>query len=155
MIVTIMITVLFATIIIGQFSLITDEGRAIPIYTTVLLLVLYFGVFAFRITGYSITTDDVIIHRPFDKIKIEKKDIRSAEVIDKRKLRWSIRIFGVGGLFGYYGRFANAKIGRMTWYATRRDKPVLVVTNYDKKIILTPEEAERFVTALNTGRMGR
>lgn len=147
-IVTLIITILFASIIIGQYFLITEGTRSIPIFTTVLLLVLYFGVFAFRVTGYSITTDKVIIHRPFDNIKIDKTDIKSVEALDKSKLSWSIRIFGVGGLFGYYGRFANSKIGRMTWYATRRDKPVLVVTNYDAKIILTPDDAERFVVDL-------
>ena len=54
------------------------------------------------------------------------------------------------GLFGYYGNFSNFSIGRRTWYATRRDKPVLVKTINNKKIIVTPNEPERFVSELSS-----
>ena len=37
----------------------------------------------------------------------------------------------------------------MTWYATRRNKAVLVTTISDKKIVLTPDEPEQFVGAFN------
>ncbi len=65
--------------------------------------------------------------------------------VDKDKMGWAIRIFGVGGLFGYFGKFANKEMGNMTWYATRRDKTVLVTTTGNKKIIVTPDEPEAFV----------
>jgi hypothetical protein len=65
--------------------------------------------------------------------------------LDKEKIGWAIRTFGVGGLFGYYGKFANTKLGSMTWYATRKDRAILVRTIDNKKIILTPDEPEKFV----------
>ena len=37
----------------------------------------------------------------------------------------------------------------MTWYATRRNNAVLVTTIYNKKIILTPNEPEKFVIEFN------
>ena len=43
------------------------------------------------------------------------------------------------------GKFANTKVGNMTWYATRRNKTVLLKTIDNKKIILTPDEPEKFV----------
>ena len=144
-VVTIAVTMLFSTIIIGQYCLNTNEGRAIPIYITIALFVLYFGIFSFRPVSYSITSDKIIIHRPFNDVKIDKAHIKRVELIDKKKLRWSLRTFGVGGLFGYFGRFANMQLGRMTWYVTRRDKPVLIVTIDDKKIIVTPDDAIGFV----------
>lgn len=73
----------------------------------------------------------------------------SAEVLEKDALYWSIRTFGVGGLFGYFGKFANAKLGNMTWYATRRDKTVLIKTAGNKKIILTPDDPNQFVADFN------
>jgi hypothetical protein len=82
-------------------------------------------------------------------IKILRTDIKTVEHIDKNDLKWSIRIFGVGGLFGYWGKFRNKKMGSMTWYATRRNNVVLVTTIHQKKIILTPNEPEKFVTAFN------
>lgn len=36
----------------------------------------------------------------------------------------------------------------MTWYGTRMDRIVLVTTVFKKKIILSPNEAERFVGEL-------
>ncbi|AEI51358.1 PH domain-containing protein [Runella slithyformis] len=143
--VTIGITVLFAVIIIGQFSIIKDAGRAIPIYTTVALLLVYFIAFAFRPINYEISVDKLIIHRLFKDVNIDRSLIKSVEILDKEKIGSAIRTFGVGGLFGYYGKFANTKIGSMTWYATRRDRIVLVKTVDNKKIILTPDEPEKFV----------
>lgn len=143
--VTIGITLLFAVIIIGQYSNIKDAVRAIPNYTTVALLLIYFIPFVFRPIIYEISIDKLIIHRLLKDININRNLIKSVELIDKEKIGFPIRTFGVGGFFGYYGKFSNKKIGSMTWYATRLDKFVLIKTVNNKKIILTPDEPERFV----------
>ena len=143
--VTIGVTILFAVIIVGQFSIIKITGRTIPIYTTVALLLIYFIAFAFSPIHYQLSTDQLIIHRFFKDVIIDRTQIKTVELLDKEKISWAIRTFGVGGLFGYYGKFANAKLGSMTWYATRKDKTVLVSTLNNKKIILTPDEPEKFV----------
>jgi len=147
--VTIVVTIIFAVIIVVQFSLINDEAQSVPIFTTTLFLLIYFGIFSFRPVSYILTPDQLIIHRPLSNIKILRTDIKTVEHIDKNDLKWSIRIFGVGGLFGYWGKFRNKKMGTMTWYATRRNNVVLVTTIHQKKIILTPNEPEKFVTAFN------
>ena len=148
-IVTIITTIIFATIIIAQFSLLRDEGNSVPISTIILLALIYFGTFSFRPINYKLTDNELIIHRPLSDVKIFRDEIKSVEQIDKSKLSWAVRIFGVGGLFGYWGKFSNAKLGSMTWYATRKTNVVLVTTIYNKKIILTPNEPERFVTEFN------
>ena len=147
--ITIGVTILFAAIIIGQYSIITDAGQPNPIYTTVVLLLIYFIAFAFRPINYNLTPDELIIHRLFADVKIDRNQIKSVELLDKDKIGWAIRTFGVGGLFGYYGRFANRKLGSMTWYATRKDRTVLVQTIDNKKIILTPNDPNRFVADFN------
>ena len=148
-VVTIVTTILFAAIIVGQFSLIKDEGKAVPIFTTILLSLIYFGTFSFRPISYELTENNLIIYRPLSDIKINRTESKSVEQLDKRKLSWAVRVFGVGGLFGYWGKFSNTKLGSMTWYATRRNNAVLVTTIYNKKIILTPNEPEKFVTEFN------
>ena len=148
-IVTIITTIIFATIIIAQFSLLRDEGNSVPISTIILLGLIYFGTFSFRPINYKLTVDELIIHRPLSDVKILRDEIKSVEQIDKSKLSWAVRIFGIGGLFGYWGKFSNSKLGSMTWYATRKTNVVLVTTIYNKKIILTPNEPERFVTEFN------
>lgn len=84
--ITIGITILFAVIIIGQYSIIKDAGKAIPIYTTGALLLIYFIAFAFRPINYSLTPDKLIIHRLFLDVKIERNKIKSVELLDKEKL---------------------------------------------------------------------
>ncbi len=149
-VITLGITILFAAIIIGQYSIIKDAtASATPIYITVGLLIIYFIVFAFRPVKYSLTADNLIVHRLFSNVKIERSKIKSVELVDKEKLSWSVRVFGVGGFFGYFGKFANAKLGTMTWYATRKDRIVLVKMLNNKKIILTPDEPEKFVADCN------
>lgn len=147
--ITVGVTVLFAVIIVGQYALIRTAGTAIPIYTTVGLLSGYFIAFAFRPVSYELTDDKLIIHRLLWDIKIDRTNIRSVEILDKERIGWAIRTFGIGGLFGYYGKFANAKLGNMTWYATRKDKTVLVLTADNKKIILTPNDPEEFIADFN------
>ena len=149
-IITVAITILFVVLIAGQYSIIKDAGRAVPIYTTTACLLIYFLAFAFRPIYYIVTKDELIIRRLFGNVKVKRADIRSIEIIDKNKIKGSIRTFGMDGLFGYYGNFSNFSIGRMTWYATRRDKPVLVKTINNKKIIFTPNEPERFVSELSS-----
>jgi hypothetical protein len=36
-------------------------------------------------------------------------------------------------------------MGSMTWYTTRRDRTVLVVTNDEKKIILSPDDPKKLI----------
>jgi hypothetical protein len=108
-------------------------------------IVFEFIAFAFRPLSYEITAQQVVIHRIFMPVKISTESIKSVEIIDKDKIRPALRTFGVGGLFGYFGKFANFTVGSMTWYATRRNNTVLIITKDNKKIILTPDEPVKFV----------
>ena len=71
--VTIGVTILFAAIIGGQMFLIKDTGLSIPIITSVLLLVIYFGTFLFRPINYNLTNEKLIIHRPLTDVKMDRK----------------------------------------------------------------------------------
>ena len=147
--ITIGVTLLFLIIIIGQFALVDDLDNAFPIYVSAGLILIYFLVFSFRPIHYSITTNGVKIHRLFTDVNIERNKIKSVELLTKDQIEGTVRTFGVGGLFGYYGKFANSNLGSMTWYATRQDLMVLIRTNDHKKIILTPDEPAKFVADFN------
>lgn len=148
LIITLGVTVLFAAIIIGQYPLIRDKGRAAPIFATAACVVIYALSYAFSPRHYAVTEEELVVHRPLGKVRIRKELIKSAQRVDGSILGGSIRTFGVGGLFGYYGSFANFALGRMTWYATRRDKAVLVTTKTKKKIVLTPDDPDSLVAEL-------
>jgi hypothetical protein len=147
-VVTIVITIIFASIIIGQLVLIPDSVQSASFFTILVLVLGYIIVFLHRPVSYIVADGLLVIHRPFRDIKLNLKDLKNVELLDKERLNGSIRTFGVGGLFGYWGRFANSKIGVMTWYATRRDNAVLITTINNKKIVLTPDEPELFASTI-------
>ncbi len=95
--------------------------------------------------SYEINENSLIIKRPFKDVIIERSQIASATPVESSKLRWAVRTFGVGGLFGYFGKFWNREFGDMTWYATQRSHTVLIITNSQQKIILTPDDEEVFI----------
>ena len=146
--VTIGVTVLYASIVIGHYSISGHVETTAPIITMIFFLIIYFLAFAFRPIKYEISETQLIVRRLLLDVKIYRNQIEKVELLDKEKVSKSIRIFGVGGLFGYYGKFANSRLGNMSWYATRKDKIVLVTTRKNRKIILTPDEPETFVANL-------
>ena len=146
--ITIAVAVLFAIIIVGQYSFTTDSGRYVHIFITSACLLIYFLAYAFRPIEYVVTADELIVRRLFFEVHIKRLDIISVESIDREEIRGSFRIAGVGGLFGYYGGFTNSSLGFMTWYMTRMDTPVLVKTVDNKKILFSPDDPIQFVSEL-------
>lgn len=144
------ITILFAVIIITQFLLIKAAGTSIPVITSFALLLIYFAVFLYRPVNYILADDEIIIKRTLGDVKIKRSEIKTVQQLERSDLAWSLRIFGVGGLFGYWGKFSNKKMGTMTWYSTRKDKAVLIETINNKKVIITPDEPQQFVNEFNS-----
>ena len=148
-IVTTAVTILFAVLIGGQYAITKDAGRALPIYTTTTCVLIYLIAYAFRPVSYVITQDEIIVRRPLLNVHINRIDIASAEIIDRNKIHISMRTMGTPGIFGFSGTFYTLAYGRMTWYVTRRDRLVLIRTKNNKKILLTPDEPEKFIQQLN------
>jgi hypothetical protein len=120
-----------------------------PLLTLFALGILVLICYAFSVKYYEVTDDALIIHKPFGETIIARSSIKSAEEIDRKALRFAIRTFGIGGIFGFYGEFYTSKLGTMTWYRTRLDRPVLITT-VKKKIVLSPDDPEKFIAALQS-----
>ncbi len=90
--------------------------------------------------AYRLDNTDLTIIRPASNIKIRLNDIAEIRTIADGELTTSIRTFGVGGLFGYYGKYYYPKIGNMTFYATKRTNRILIQTKEGQKIVITPDD---------------
>jgi hypothetical protein len=147
---TVLITALFVWVAAIQYSVIRHAGHSIlsPLIGIIVLGLVYGFSFCIRVNGYLVTADEIIVLRPLGKKQIPIQNIRSAEPLVRRDLTWSIRTFGVGGLFGYYGKFYNSRLGSMTWYLTRRDATVLLRLDNGKKIVLSPDDPQEFINVL-------
>ena len=53
----------------------------------------------------------LIITPPIGRTVIEKSQVVKIEAIERSDLRGSIRLFGSGGFFGWFGIFRNSKFG--------------------------------------------
>jgi hypothetical protein len=106
----------------------------------VMLLVIYFWVLFYRPLGYSLDKKNLTIHRPLKNFNLPLSDIKSVQQAQKDDLRHSYRVFGVGGLFGYFGWYSNSEIGRMWWYATQRNNYVIITCQDDSIVVLTPDD---------------
>lgn len=150
-IVTIIISLLFLAIIISNVYFFKDANPLTHLSINILLILIYIFCLVYSPRAYSINNDSIIIHRYIGGVDINKEDVKSIEMIDKDQLRGTIRTFGVGGLFGYFGKFWNKKIGKLAMYATRMDRVILITTNFDTKIIITPDEVEKFIAHFQGG----
>lgn len=142
------VSLLIITIIGVQVKALLDEFSVLPLIIIVFLLLVYLITFLLRPLHYTITETEMIIHRPISGKKIARSNIQGLEIFKNGELNWAIRTFGVGGLFGYFGRFFKGSIGSMTWYATRRNKAVLIRTKSGDRIVVTPDDYEGFAAAL-------
>lgn len=100
--------------------------------------------------GYSILGGRLRVERPLWPVEVRLFDIRAASPLSEDAFRGSFRVAGSGGLFGYYGRFWNRRLGAFRVYATRRSGLVLVDTARDR-FVLSPEPVDRFLDALLAG----
>ncbi|RYZ24455.1 MAG: hypothetical protein EOO16_00820 [Chitinophagaceae bacterium] len=148
-IITVLVTLLFVGVawitvdVIGTLH----EGRMswIPLPT---LAIIWGLTYALHPKGYRVSAGELTVCRLLLPRTFATADILSAEVLGRDAISWSIRTFGVGGLFGYYGKFANRKLGAMTWYLSRRDRVVLLRMKDGRKIVLSPDEPEAFIAAI-------
>jgi hypothetical protein len=109
--------------------------------------------YGFSPRGYVIKDKNLIIRRPFKDRIIALGDVAGVRLLESYELTGSIRTFGVGGLFGYFGKFFTPKIGAAIWYVTNRCNPVLVITYEGEKIILSPDDPG-IVEEIKAGRSG-
>lgn len=89
---------------------------------------------------FEFDREEFRIVRPAGTVRIPLKEIDSVDEVPREALRGLIRTFGVGGLFGYFGRFYNDTLGDLRMYATRRNGLVMVVTLDGIKRIISPAD---------------
>jgi hypothetical protein len=114
---------------------------------TIVFLV-YLFCFLYRPIDYRITANKLIINRLIKKVILDKSEILNVVLLTNEDLKWTIRTYGVGGLFGYFGKFRNSKIGNMTWYATRRNNAILINLKDGQKIVITPDNPESLIVEI-------
>ncbi len=135
-------------------------AKGITIAVTVLLLVipfvtgslaigglfalLLFAAWAWSATSYSIEDGFLVVHRFIGNIRIPIASIQDVAIATPLDLSGSLRVFGSGGAFGYYGRFKSPKLGSSRWYMTNQANAVIVTSDFGK-MLLSPDDVDGFL----------
>jgi hypothetical protein len=118
------------------------------IFPFVILFLVYLFCFLYRPIDYRTTDNQLIVNRLVKKVILDKSEVLNIEFLTNEGLKGTIRTFGVGGLFGYFGKFRNSNIGNMTWYTTRRNNAILINLKDGRKIVITPDNPESLINEL-------
>jgi hypothetical protein len=118
--------------IIAQYSVIKENNEILSL-TSIFLFITYFVAWMLHPTSYEITNENLVIHRPIRAIKISLASIKN---IERTEPGYSMRLFGSGGLFGYYGLFSSNKLGRHHRY-TGDNKNLVLISTEKKKYLLS------------------
>jgi hypothetical protein len=103
----------------------------------------------FSIRGYTIDENKLIIHRLGWVTEFLLTDFIKA-TINPNAMRGSVRVFGIGGFFGYSGKFSNNHLGRFRAYVTDPGRCV-VLKFKGEVVVISPENPDEFLKALETG----
>ncbi len=103
--------------------------------------------YAYSPRGYTISEQAILVERLFGNARIPLDGIRELRVAAADDFQGCIRLFGNGGLFGYYGLYQTSKLGKCTWYVTNRSKSVVVVTG-TKTAVFSPDDVDGFLAAI-------
>ena len=122
-------------------TVINSAGR-IPVFIPFIPAVISVAAYFYAPKSYTLSDTALIINKVIGKVQIDLNTIKEVQKIPKFE-GGTIRTFGSGGFFGYYGKFYNRVIGKMSMYVTRRDTMILVKTK-DRNIIISPDDIGLF-----------
>jgi hypothetical protein len=112
------------------------------------LLVMFLG-YAYSPRAYGFEGRAISVKRLAGSVRIPLDEVRAARKATPDDFRACIRLWGSGGLFGYYGLFSTSKLGRSTWYVTNRNNAVVLITA-GKTVLLSPDDPDGFLATIRT-----
>lgn len=97
--------------------------------------------------GYAISERLLIVRRLIGDVRIPLDNLGEVRTASADDFRGCMRLWGNGGLFGYYGLFSTTVLGRSTWYMTNRANAVIVRTA-GKTVLVSPDDVDAFIAAV-------
>ena len=112
----------------------------------------------FRPSRFVVHPHAIEVIWPLKRLEISRKNISSARIIDRQELKtevgWGMRV-GAGGLWGGFGWLWTQHRGIVQMYISRIDRFVWIERDGDRPWLITPEQPEEFVRALQVMSLRR
>ncbi|AEA47701.1 PH domain-containing protein [Archaeoglobus veneficus] len=140
---------LFAVLVpIAVFCWLWISGiERIAVYIALPLIMVFGIAYAFSPKEVLLEDGGVVIKKVVGRVFIPYSSIKDVSYVEELSRR-TIRLFGSGGLFGWYGIFRVPDIGVVRIYA-RRTKG-LVLIKADRNYLIAPEDPQIFIEELKS-----
>lgn len=102
--------------------------------------------------GYLVLPAAIVIRRVGPDVVIPYDQVAEIRRIESREIGRTIRVFGSGGFFGWFGRFHGEHLGPFLAYGSSQDQLVLITRNDGRKIVISPYPADAFLEAVSQAR---
>ena len=99
--------------------------------------------YLFSPRGFSVTDECVVIKRLVGDVKIPLEKVKEVRPLPKVTLA-KLRLFGSGGLYGYFGYFYIPELGLVKMYATRLHDLVMIRCE-NGTYIISPKNTYSFI----------
>jgi hypothetical protein len=103
--------------------------------------------YAYSPRGYALRERSIVVKRLIGGARIPLDRVLEARRTTSDDLRGCIRLWGSGGMFGYYGLFRTSKLKKCSWYVTDRRNTVVVITDA-KTALFSPDDVDGFLAAI-------
>jgi hypothetical protein len=91
----------------------------------------------------EICKDKIVILRRYKSVTINRSEIKSVQLLSKSDFRNVLRLSGVGGLFGYFGRYYSSKLGTFQLFATSFQNLYLIRKCDGKNVVISCAEPDK------------
>lgn len=136
--------VLVTTGVLGVLVLV---AVATPAWMVWLPIAIAIGAAAFAVRGYSVMDGEVVVLRAGWSTRLPIANVQDVRH-EPGVTRGSLRVFGIGGLFGWIGLFRNSLLGRYRAYLTDPDRTVVLTFADGLPVVVSPDDPEAFVAAV-------
>ncbi len=119
----------------------------IPGIVFLAFLILLLG-YAWSPRGYVVTDREITVKRLIGNVTIPLADIQAVRRATPDDLKGTLRMFGSGGLFGYYGSFRNSALGMSSWYVTNQKNVVVLIGS--RTTLFSPDDVDGFLAEIRT-----
>ena len=141
--ITAAIALLFAYMIYDQlrsYPEVPFQSRPTSFYGAIVLGIAFIAGLALSTRRYIVNTDSLVIVTPFYNKTLLKQDFLRVDMVNRKDLGFMIRLFGNGGLFGYFGWYRAANLGNFFFYGTQMKNLILIQMKTGRKYIITPDD---------------
>ncbi len=140
------ITLFVIATLVGTY-LLSEDRQTILIVGPIVTITIFLS-YLWKPGSYEITNEYVIVHRLIGAAKYERSRIINVRAGEPEEIKNAIRLFGSGGMFGYFGKFRNSHLKTFVLQCTRRDNLVFIFTDKGLKV-LSPDDPQSMLRALN------